>query len=58
MIDTLQGIRIFRTDTDGAVKIQESTHGLKIKTFKDFQLERTGSFTAELQNIKRLFRTW
>jgi competence protein ComEC len=58
MIDTLQGIRIFRTDTDGAVKIQESAHGLKIKTFKDFQLERTGSFTAELQNIKRLFQTW
>jgi competence protein ComEC len=58
MIDTLQGVRIFRTDTDGAVKIQESTYGLEIKTFKDFQLERTRSFTAELQNIRRLFQTW
>jgi competence protein ComEC len=58
MIDTLQGVRIFRTDTDGAVKIRESTHGLEIKTFKDFQLERTGSFTVEIQNIKRLFQTW
>jgi hypothetical protein len=58
MIDTLQGVRIFRTDTDGAVKIKESTHGLEIKTFKDFQLERTGSFAVEFQNIRRLFRTW
>jgi competence protein ComEC len=58
MLDVLQGARIFRTDTDGAVKIQESTHGLKIKTFKDFQLERTGSFAVEFQNIRRLFRTW
>jgi competence protein ComEC len=58
MIDTLQGVKIFRTDIDGAVKIRESTHGLKIKTFKDFQLERTRSFTTELQNIKHLFQTW
>jgi competence protein ComEC len=57
-LNALQGIRICRTDLDGAVKIKESTHGLKIKTFKDLQLERTGSFTAEIQNIKRLFQTW
>jgi competence protein ComEC len=57
-LNALQGIRMCRTDLDGAVKIKESTHGLKIKTFKDFQLERTGSFTAELQNIRRLFQTW
>ena len=58
MIDTLQGVRIFRTDTNGAVKIKESKNGLEIKTFRDFQLEKTRSFDTELQNIKRLFQTW
>ncbi len=58
MIDTLQGVRIFRTDTDGAVKIKESKNGLEIKTFRDFQLEKPRSFDTELQNIKRLFQTW
>jgi competence protein ComEC len=58
MIDTLQGVRIFRTDTDGAVKIKESKNGLEIKTFRDFQLEKTRSLDTELQNIKRLFQTW
>ena len=58
MIDTLQRVRILRTDLDGAVKIKESNNGLEIKTFRDFQLKRTGSFPVELQNIRRLFQTW
>ncbi len=58
MVDILHGVKIFRTDIDGAIKIEESTHGLEIKTFKDFQLERTRSFAVELQNIRRMFQTW
>lgn len=58
MIDTLQGVRIFRTDTDGAVKIKESKNGLEIKTFRNLQLEKPRSFDTELQNIKRSFQTW
>jgi competence protein ComEC len=58
MLDTLQGVRILRTDTCGAIKVKGLTNGLKIKTFRDFQLERTRSFATETQNIKRLFQTW
>jgi competence protein ComEC len=57
-LDALQGVSIFRTDIDGAIKIKESKNGLEIKTFRDFQLESTKSFPVELQNIKRLFQTW
>lgn len=57
-LDTLQGVRIFRTDIDGAIKIRESINGLEIKTFRDFQLQRARSPVIETQNIKRLFQTW
>jgi competence protein ComEC len=58
MLYALNGVRIFRTDNNGAVKIWESRNGLKIKTFRDFPLEKTGSFDTELRNIKRLFQIW
>jgi competence protein ComEC len=57
-LDALQGVSIFRTDTDGAVKIQESEKGLEIKTYKDFQFEKTNSFKKERKNIKRIFMVW
>ena len=57
-LDALQGVSIFRTDTDGAVKIQESEKGLEIKTYKDFQFEQTKSFIKETENIKRVFMVW
>jgi hypothetical protein len=31
---------IFRTDTDGAIKIKETARGLEIKTFRDSQIEK------------------
>ncbi|MDI6890971.1 MAG: DNA internalization-related competence protein ComEC/Rec2 [Thermodesulfovibrionales bacterium] len=58
MLDALQGVRIFRTDLDGAVKIKESAKRLEIKTYKDFQFEKANSFREEMRNIKRLFETW
>jgi competence protein ComEC len=57
-LEALHSARILRTDTSGAVNIKESMNGLAIKTFKDFQLERTVSLPGEIQNIKRLFQTW
>ncbi len=57
-LDALQGVSIFRTDTDGAVKIQESEKGLEIKTYKDFQFVKTKSFQKEIENIKRVFMVW
>jgi competence protein ComEC len=58
MLDALQGFRIFRTDTDGAIKVSASEKGLYIKTYKDFQFKRANSFADEEKNIKRLFQTW
>lgn len=58
MLDALQGVRIFRTDLDGAIKIEESEKGLKIKTYKDFQFEKARSLTEETKNLKRLFEKW
>lgn len=53
-----QGTRIFRTDIDGAVKIQNSPNGLACKTYMEFQFKKARSFTDELKNIERLFETW
>ncbi|MBM4140229.1 MAG: DNA internalization-related competence protein ComEC/Rec2 [Nitrospira sp.] len=57
-LEVLNGVRIFRTDLDGAVKIEESAKGLRIKTYRDFQFEKAKSFREEMRNIKRLFETW
>jgi len=57
-LDALNGIKIFRTDLDGAIKIEELEKGLKIKTYKDFQFEKARSLTEETKNLKRLFEKW
>jgi competence protein ComEC len=57
-LDVLHGEKIFRTDTDGAIKIGESGKELEIKTYKDFQFKRAKSLTEEVKNIKRLFEKW
>jgi competence protein ComEC len=58
MLNALQGVRIFRTDLDGAIKISESEKSLVIKTYRDFQFQRARSLKEEMKNIKRLFETW
>jgi competence protein ComEC len=57
-MDALSGVEIFRTDTDGAIKIKETARGLEIKTFRDSQIEEAGSLRDEVKNLKRLFETW
>jgi len=57
-LDALQGVSIFRTDIDGAIKIKESEKGLEIKTYTDFQFVKTRSFQKEIENIKRVFMVW
>ena len=57
-LERLQGMRIYRTDRDGAVKITETPGGLEVKTYRDFPLERTRGVGGEVRNIKRLFLEW
>ncbi len=57
-LDVLHGVRIFRTDIDGAIRIRESARGLEIKTYRDFQFQMVKSFADEKKNIIRLFHTW
>lgn len=58
ILERLQGIRVYRTDRDGAVKITETSHGLKVKTFKGFMFEKADGISGEWRNIKRLFMKW
>lgn len=58
MLEVLQGVRIFRTDTDGAIKIRELDKELEIKTYRDLQIGKAKSLGDEMKNIKRLFQTW
>jgi competence protein ComEC len=58
ILDMLNKVKVFRTDTDGAIKIRESGKGLTIKTYKDTQFEKTRSFKREIENIKRVFMVW
>ena len=43
-LDILANAKVYRTGRDGAVKITEKDGQLEIKTFKDFQFEKTKKF--------------
>lgn len=58
MLAALEGISVYRTDTDGAVKGEDSPDGLRISTYRDFSLRRVSGFSEELKNMKALFTTW
>ena len=58
MLTILRGVKIYRTDSDGAIKIRESEKGIEIKRYKDFQFEKVKSFNKEIENVKRLFMVW
>jgi competence protein ComEC len=57
-LERLQGVRIYRTDRDGAVKITETADGLAVKTYRDFAFEHTRSAAGEWRNIMRVFSRW
>lgn len=54
----LEGVKVYRTDRDGAVKITEDSGVLRVKTFRDLDFERAKNTSAEWRNIKRLFMQW
>lgn len=58
MTGALNGVRILRTDRDGAVKITETDEGLEVRTYRDYALEKADTVSKEIKNIRRLFETW
>lgn len=59
ILELLNRSVIFRTDKDGAIKIEEDSGGnLKIKTYRDFQFRDVLGFKDEIRNLKRLFEEW
>lgn len=58
VMEKLNGKRILRTDTDGAIKITETGEGLGIRTYKESLFEKADGRGRELKNIKRLFSSW
>lgn len=59
MLEMLSNARILRTDTDGAIGLQEMSDGtVKVKTWKEFQLTEAKNMTEEFMNLKKLFWVW
>lgn len=53
-----KGVRLYRTDMYGAIKLTEREKGFNVKTFFDYALEKTTGLKSELRNLRRLFQTW
>ncbi len=58
MLGMLSGMKVFRTDRDGAVKMTETDGGLDIKTYRDFSLQEADCLKTEWHNYRRLFSVW
>jgi competence protein ComEC len=57
-LEKLAGIRVFRTDRDGAVQIRETADGPAVRTYAEFGLRKANSLSAEWANIRKLFVSW
>lgn len=58
-LQLLEGIRVWRTDTDGAIGIREMRDGsMRIKTWNDFRIIKAKNLRDELMNLKKLFYVW
>ena len=58
-LSMLANCRVFRTDRDGAVGIREGdAGGVRVKTWKDFQIKEVKGISDEWMNINRLFWVW
>jgi competence protein ComEC len=58
MLESLRGISVYRTDRDGAIRMEDTQKALSIKTYRDFQFQKTSGLAGELNNLKLLFETW
>ncbi|QWR78168.1 DNA internalization-related competence protein ComEC/Rec2 [Candidatus Magnetomonas plexicatena] len=58
VINRLKNSLILRTDTVGAVKITESSNGIKLETYEHSKLKKAFDLQSEIENIKKLFRMW
>ena len=57
-LEMLEGVKIYRTDMDGAVKIMEKDDRLEVKTYMGYRFSKTKNLAGEIKNIERLFRVW
>lgn len=59
MLQLLEGIRVLRTDTDGAIGIREKKNGnLIVRTWSEFRIAEAKSLRDELMNLKKLSYVW
>lgn len=58
-LEMLNRAKIFRTDRDGAICIEELPDGrLEVKTWREFQLSEARNAKDEMMNFKKLFLVW
>jgi len=58
-LDTYSRSRIYRTDKDGAVSVEEFADGaLNIKTWRELAITEARNIGEEYLNMRRLFNTW
>ncbi|MGE5301674.1 MAG: ComEC/Rec2 family competence protein [Acidobacteriota bacterium] len=58
MLGMLSGMKVFRTDRDGAVKMAETESALDIKTYRDYSLQEADCLKTEWHNCRRLLSRW
>jgi competence protein ComEC len=59
MLQLLEGVKVLRTDIDGAIGIREMKDGsLIVRTWNEFRIAEAKTVRDELMNFKKLFLVW
>jgi len=56
-LEALDGAKVFRTDRDGAIRVELGKKPF-VKTFRDFRLKRRPGIKEEVRNLRVLFSTF
>lgn len=57
-LDRLRGLQVYRTDRLGTIVLTEDPKGLRVKTYRESEIQKATHTAIEWENLVKAFHTW